>query len=68
MIIIIAIFVVGIIIIDVIHHNERKDLYDRLMSKNLSEYKSATDSTPPKAVKSKSARMREKWRHPNSKE
>ena len=30
----------GVIVIQqIIHHYERKDLYDRIMSKNLTEYK-----------------------------
>ena len=36
-----AVYILGAVVIAqlIIHHIERKDLYDRIMSKNLTEYK-----------------------------
>ena len=49
----------GIIILQyLVHHIERRDLYNRIMSKNLSEYKS--DSVP--SASSAHERMIKKWR------
>ena len=42
----------------VIHYCERKDLYDRIMSKNLTEYK----SEPHQKVLSAHERVIKKWR------
>ena len=49
----------GIIIIQAIsHHYERKDLYDRIMSKNLTEYK----GEPGRRFRSAHERVMERWR------
>jgi len=49
----------GVILIQqIIHHYERKDLYDRIMSKNLTEYKG--DS--PGYQASAHSRVLSRWR------
>lgn len=49
----------GIIILQAIaHHFERRDLYNRIMSKNLTEYKSGK----PPSVVSAHDRVLNKWR------
>lgn len=49
----------GVIILQsIIHHFERKDLYNRIMSKNLTEYKGK--GVP--SVKSAHERVINKWR------
>jgi hypothetical protein len=40
-----------------LHYKERADLYDRLMSKDITEYKNI-DSAPPKMIKSKFSRSK----------
>lgn len=49
----------GVIILQsILHHFERKDLYNRIMSKNLAEYKGGAPHSP----KSAHARAIKKWR------
>jgi hypothetical protein len=49
----------GIIILQyIVHHVERRDLYNRIMSKTLNEYKSDTVHS----VKSAHERMIKRWR------
>lgn len=49
----------GVIILQsIIHHFERKDLYNRIMSKNLTEYKGESVTS----VKSAHERVINKWR------
>lgn len=54
----------GIIILqDIVHRFERRDLYNRIMSKNITEYKNITENsgeTHPR--KSAHARSIERWR------
>ncbi len=50
------------IVIVIVHHFERKDLYTRLMSRDLSDYKNAENTKPPKAPKSAHKTTLEKWR------
>ena len=54
----------GVIVIQqIIHHFERKDLYNRIMSKNLSEYKrDSQEYHPLSAHKRVLSRWREKGR------
>ena len=43
---------IGIIVLQaILHHFERKDLYNRIMSKTLSEYKGENDRSPKSAHK-----------------
>ena len=42
------------------HFLERRDMYNRLMSKNLTEYKQG--GTPPKHIPSAHNRVLENWR------
>ena len=46
----------------IIHFIERRDMYNRLMSKNLTEYKQS-DKTPPKHVPSAHELTLRKWRN-----
>ena len=56
------ILLVAIIILQVILHSiERRDLYNRIMSKSLTEYKQ--DTTPPKHTQSAHDRVLNKWRN-----
>lgn len=50
-----------IIVQAVMHYIERRDLYSRLMSKNLSEYKSGSTSHQ-KHVSSAHDKVLERWR------
>ena len=45
-----------------LHWKERKDLYDRIMSRDLNEYKRSNE--PPKAVPSQLKRVMDRWRDP----
>ena len=52
---------VGIIVLQqIIHHFERKDLYNRIMSKNLTEYKGDTLEYHDSAHKNVLKRWRER--------
>lgn len=46
----------------IIHFIERRDMYNRLMSKSLSEYKQG-DKTPPKHIPSAHELTLKKWRN-----
>lgn len=51
----------GIIVLQqILHHFERRDLYNRIMSKNLSEYKGETPSYQVSAH----SKVLERWRRP----
>lgn len=55
------IILTGIIIVQaVLHYTERKDLYNRIMSKDYTEYSSQNHS-PDAAPKSKHRRIAERW-------
>ena len=59
----IDVVLVAVIMIQAIfHYCERRDLYDRLMSKDLSEYKKS-GSPPPKQVPSAHDRVMKNWRN-----
>lgn len=50
----------GVIVIQqIIHHFERKDLYNRIMSKNLSEYKGDSQNYHPLSAHK---RVLSRWR------
>lgn len=51
-----------IIIQSIIHFIERRDMYNRLMSKSLSEYKQS-DKMPPKHIPSAHELTLKKWRN-----
>lgn len=51
-----------IIIQSIIHFIERRDMYNRLMSKSLSEYKQS-DKLPPKHIPSAHELTLKKWRN-----
>jgi hypothetical protein len=44
-----------------LHYIERRDLYNRLMSKDLTEYKNS-GNPPPKSVPSAHDKVLKKWR------
>ena len=50
----------ALIIQQIIHHNERKDLYNRIMSKNLTEYKGESPGYQISAHKKVLSRWRER--------
>ena len=50
-----------IVILEVTHHFERRDLYNRIMSNSLKEYKQK--ETPPGASKPAHKRVLDKWRN-----
>ena len=52
-----------IIIQAIIYCVERRDMLNRLMSKDLSEYKQGKDKKPPMAVPSAHDRVLKKWRN-----
>ena len=54
------ILIAVIVLQTVIHFFERRDMYDRLMSKNLSDYK--TSGTPPHHIPSAHNRTLNRWR------
>ena len=56
------ILVVVIIIQSIIHFIERWDMYNRLMSKDLSDYKQG-DKKPPKHIPSAHELTLRKWRN-----
>ena len=53
---------VVIVIQTVIHFIERRDMYNRLMSKSYTEYKQS-DKKPPKHIPSAHERTLQKWRN-----
>lgn len=56
------IILIAIILLQsILHYCERRDLYNRLMSKSLSEYKQS--GTPPKHIPSAHDRILNKWRN-----
>lgn len=52
-----------IIIQSVIHFIERRDMYNRLMSKSLTEYKQSDHAPPPKHIPSAHEQTLRKWRN-----
>ena len=48
-----------IVLLSVLHHFERKDLYNRIMSKTLSEYKGENDRSPKSAHRA----VMDNWRN-----
>ena len=38
LILVIVVLIIGILALEMLHYKERKDLYDRLMSENVTEY------------------------------
>lgn len=56
------ILIAVIILQTVIHFFERRDMYNRLMCKNYSEYTNA-DKTPPKHIPSAHEKTLAKWRN-----
>lgn len=60
---IVEIILIAIIILQAIfHYFERRDMYNRLMSKSLSEYKQV-GKNPPKHIPSAHDRILNKWRN-----
>ena len=54
------ILIVVIILQEIFHYLERRDMCNRLMSRNLSEYKQG--NTPPPHIPSAHDRVLKKWR------
>ena len=54
------ILITVIILQEIIHFFERRDMYNRLMSKSLAEYKQG--GTPPKHILSAHERVLKNWR------
>ena len=55
------ILIVVIILQSIIHFLERRDMYNRLMSKDLTEYKQG-GAPPPRRIPSAHDRTLQKWR------
>ena len=55
------ILIAVIILQSILHYCERRDMYNRLMSRNLSDYKQGT--IPPKHIPSAHDRTLNKWRN-----
>lgn len=55
------ILVAVIMVQTLLHYCERRDMYDRLMSKSYTEYKQ--DGNPPKPISSAHDRVLSKWRN-----
>ena len=59
----VEIILVAVILIQaLLHYIERRDLYNRLMSKDLTEYKNI-GNPPPKSVPSAHDKVLKKWRN-----
>lgn len=59
---ILDIILIAIIVLQsIFHYYERRDMYNRLMSKNLTEYKQG-GKPPPKHIPSAHDRVLQKWR------
>ena len=56
------ILIAVIVMQSIFHFTERRDMYNRLMSKSYTEYK-AIDSTPPKNIPSAHSKVINRWRN-----
>lgn len=56
------ILIAVIVMQSILHFIERRDMYNRLMSKSYTEYKKA-DSIPPKPIPSAHERTLNRWRN-----
>lgn len=54
-----------IITMIIVQHCERKDLYTRLMSRDLTDYKNSDKKEAPRAAKSAHKATLERWRKVN---
>ena len=54
--------IVVIILQSLLHYRERRDLYNRLMSKDFTEY-NQKNSPPPKPIPSAHDRVLKRWRN-----
>ena len=52
-----------IILQNILHSFERRDMYNRLMSKDLTEYKNSGNTTPKKHIPSAHDRVLARWRN-----
>ena len=55
------ILIAVIVIQSLLHYVERRDMYNRLMSKNLTDYKQS-GTLPPKHIPSAHSRVLQNWR------
>lgn len=53
-----------IVINELLHRRERKDLYDRLMSRDIETYKRASEHAEHERVESAHRRVIDNWRRP----
>jgi len=54
---------IGVVLVqEILHRVERRDLYNRIMCKDINEYKRISDK-PAEPVKSAHQRTIDKWRH-----
>lgn len=56
------ILIAVIVLQSLLHYRERRDLYNRLMSKDLTDYNQSKKS-PPKAIPSAHERVLKRWRN-----
>ena len=60
--IIILVLIALVLIVEVLHGKERRDLYDRIMSNSLTEYKNITDKKVIEPRKTAHQKAIEEWR------
>lgn len=65
---IIELVLCGIIVAQqIVHYAERRDLYDRLMSRDVNEYKHARARDKPKnGITSRHEQIMKRWREPDA--
>ena len=65
---IIELVLCGIIVAQqIVHYAERRDLYDRLMSRDVNEYKHArARDKPPAGTVSRHEQIMKRWREPDA--
>lgn len=58
------IILIAIIVLQsLLHYRERRDLYNRLMSKNLTEYNQTKSPPPKKHIPSAHDRVLQRWKN-----
>lgn len=58
---IILIFILAIMIIEILHYKERRDLYNRMMAKDLTEYNQVQQTKKRESIKSMIFRNKENF-------
>jgi len=50
-----------VVVLEILHYRERKDLYNRIMSRDIKEYKSAVETKSNEEKQTRQQKLREKW-------